>query len=90
MHAQFRIELELLWQIPDTQSTAQRDVAGVGLVLPGEDFQQRSFAASVAPDHADFFAGGDSERDAIEQRLVAIGEADFVGGQQSGHWTGGV
>ena len=90
MHAQFRIELELLWQITDTQRAAQRDVAGVGLVLPGEDFQQRSFAASVAADHADFFAGGDSERDAIEQRLVAIGEADFVGGQQSGHWTGGV
>ena len=80
MHAQFRIQLELLRQVADTQRASQSNVTGIGLVLPRENFQQRSFAASVAPHHADLFAGGDGKRHAIKQGLIPIGQPNLVGG----------
>ena len=85
LHAELGIEFELLRQITDAQGAAQGDFPGVRHLLAGEDFQQRGFAAAVAADHADFLPGGDGEGDAVEQRLVTVGQADFVGGEESGH-----
>ena len=73
------IELELLRQITDTQSTASGDFAGVGFVFPGEDFEEARLATSVPPHQRDFFSGRDGQRDSFQEKLVAVGETDFIG-----------
>mgnify|MGYP003995122401 CR=1 FL=1 len=49
------IELELLREVADTQTASGRGFSGVSLVFIGEDFEKRSFTASVPPDEANFF-----------------------------------
>jgi hypothetical protein len=85
LDGRFRIELEFLGQVADAQRAAQGNFAGIGHLLAGEDFQERGFATTVAADHAGFLPGGHREGDAVEQRLVTVSEADFVGGEESGH-----
>ena len=50
------------------------ELAVVGLLHAGEDFQQAGFARAVAPDQADFVARGELERCFVEQRDVPEGE----------------
>jgi hypothetical protein len=49
------------------------DPAGVRLVGPGEQRQQRGLAATVAADDADPLTGGDAERDVVEDDGGAVG-----------------
>jgi hypothetical protein len=53
------------------------------LVFIGEDFEKRSFPASIASDEADFLTSRNCDRDAIEEGLVAVSEAEFVCGKKS-------
>ena len=53
------------------------------MVFIGEDFEKRSLPTSVPPDKTDFFAGRNCDRDAIEEGLVAVSEAEFVCGKKS-------
>ena len=85
LHTQRRIELEFLRQVAGPQRASHRDVAGIRHLLAGQNFQQRRLAAAVAPYHADFLAGGHRECHAVQQRLVTVGQANFVGGEQCGH-----
>ena len=65
LHAQFGIELELLWQIADAEGAAQRDLARVGHLVAGEDLEQRGFTAAVAAHHADFLPCGNGKSHAV-------------------------
>ena len=76
------IELELLGEVADTEATAGRGFSRVSLVFIGEDFEKRSFPASIAPDKTDFFTGRNCDRDAIEEGLVAVSEAEIVSGEK--------
>ena len=55
------------------------------MILVGKNFEERGLSAAVAPDQADFFSSGDGEGDAVEEGLVAVGKAEFVGGEEGGH-----
>ena len=85
LHGELGIQLELLRQIADAEGAAQRDFPGIRHLLAGEDFEERGLAAAVAADHARFLPGGDGKRDPIQQRLVTVGQANFVGREESGH-----
>jgi hypothetical protein len=53
------------------------------LIFPCEDFEERGLSAAVAPDEANFFARGDGKSDSIKEGLVTVGEAEFVGREES-------
>ena len=80
------VEFEFLGEGADAQSPAAGDFAGVGLVLAGENSEKRGLAAAVAADETGLFASRDRDRHAVEKVLVSVGEADFVGGEESGHF----
>ena len=80
------LELEFLGQVADAEAAAPGDIAGIGVLVSGEDAEEAGFAAAVAADEADLFAGSDGEGDGLEQTLVAIGQGDVVGGEQG--WAG--
>jgi len=52
----------------------QDELAVVGLLHAGKDFQQAGFARAVAPDQADFVARGQLERRLVEQRDMPEGK----------------
>ena len=68
------VEKALLRHIHGFQPVLQDELAVVGLLHAGEDFQQAGFARAVAPDQADFVARGQLERRFVEQRDVPEGE----------------
>jgi|TARA_B110000037_G_scaffold56226_2_gene68718 hypothetical protein len=72
-----------LGEVADAEAAAGRDVSGVRLILIGEDFEKRNFCASVPPNETDFFAGRNCDRDAIEEGLRAVSEAEFACGKKS-------
>ncbi len=62
-----RVEFQPLRQIAQPQATRrQRDVPFVGRFLADEDTQQRRLAATVGADQADPLAGGNGERELME------------------------
>ena len=61
------IDFEFLREVANAKAAAFGDVAGISLVLIGDDFEEGSFSTAVAPDKADFFASGDGEGDAVEK-----------------------
>ena len=62
---------------PDRDAAAARDAAGVGLLPPGEQPQQRRLAVAVAADDADAVALVDAEGDAVEDDLGRVLEGMF-------------
>ena len=68
------VEKALLRHIHGFQPVLQDELAVVGLLHAGEDFQQAGFARAVAPDEPDFIARGQLERRFVEQRNVPEGE----------------
>ena len=56
VHILRRIEHEILRQIADDEFASPGDVAAVRRLQPGEDAQERRFAAAVAPDQPDAVA----------------------------------
>ena len=60
----------------------QRDLAGVGLVLPGEDAQQRRLAGPVGADEPDPLAGVELERHVLEQRRGVVPAGHVGAGEQ--------
>ena len=81
------LEGGLLRDISELQAGLPPHVAGVGLALAGEQFQQAGFAGAVAPDQADAFARFDDQRRAVEQGVVTVGEFETVEGEE-GHGMG--
>ena len=73
-HGGRAVEKALLRHIHGFQPVLQDELAVVGLLHAGEDFQQAGFARAVAPDQADFVACGQLERRFVEQRDVPEGE----------------
>ena len=59
------------------------------MVFIGEDFEKRSFPASIASDETYFFASRNCDRDTIEEGLVAVSEAEFICGEKSHRLQGG-
>ena len=55
------IEFEFLREIADAETATTRDVAGIGGIFAGEDFEEARLAAAVATDESDLFAWSDSE-----------------------------
>mmetsp|Transcript_20438 Transcript_20438/g.48717 ORF Transcript_20438/g.48717 Transcript_20438/m.48717 type:complete len:313 (+) Transcript_20438:1186-2124(+) len=66
----------------------QRDVAGVGLVQPGQAVQQRGLAAAGFAQQRDDLAGGEVQVDAGEDGRVAVGLGQPAGAQHRGTVTG--
>ena len=62
----------------EVDGLADLDGAAVGLFLPRDQLEQRGLARAVRPDHADDAAGGQHERQILEQQLVAIGLGDAL------------
>ena len=60
------VEVRLLAQQPEAQSSPPGHGAAVGLVAAGHDPQQRRLAGAVGADEADPLAGGDGGVDAVE------------------------
>jgi len=60
------IEFELLGEVSGAEVAAGSDLAGVGLIFAGENFEERGFAAAVAADESDFLTRFDGEGDAVE------------------------
>src|SRR5690606_40715878 len=57
-----RVEMiAALVDITEMHRLADFDRAAVGLLLPGDDLEQRRFAGAVRPDHADDAARGQHE-----------------------------
>jgi hypothetical protein len=52
LHGQSGIERKFLREITDQQIAPFRDLAGIGLLQIGDDFQQRRFSGAVAPHHS--------------------------------------
>ena len=80
LHAKRAIEFELLRQIPHAQCPPHGDLAGVGGLRSGEDFQQRGLAAAVAAHQSHLLAGCNRQRDPVKQSLIAVAEPDAGGG----------
>ena len=80
----WRIERDILIQPRAAKARRPPDGAPVGLQFSAGDAQQRGFAAAVAPNQRNAFAGLELQRDVIEQRHVAVGVADVVQAEQ-GH-----
>ena len=65
------VEARLLFQVAEMGRRMDLARAGVGLVLAGQDPQQRGLAAAVGSDQADAVARPHLERNAIEHRFGA-------------------
>ena len=82
-----RVEVRLLGEQADGQAATRHDLAGIGLIAPGGQAQERRLAGAVDPDQADPIALGDGPADVIEDDEGADLAAD---GRQSqdGHRSG--
>src|SRR4029450_10632409 len=67
-----------LVDIAEVNGRADVDLARIRLLLPGDDLEQGRLAGAVGPDHADDPAGWQSERQVLEQQLIAVGLADTI------------
>ena len=96
-HAGLGVELGLLRHVGHAQPVLALYLAVVGALEAGDDFEQRRFAAAVAPHQSDALAGLERKIDPVEQGQVAVGEAEAVEGDP-GHgavglreaWSGGL
>jgi len=79
-HAGLGVELGLLWHVGHAQPVLALYLAVVGALEAGDDFEQRRFAAAVAPHQPDALAGLERKIDPVEQGQVAVGEAEAVEG----------
>ena len=76
------IEFEFLREVAGAKPTAARDFACVGIVRSGEDFEEACLATAVAPHETDFFTWGNGQRDTVEEDMIAVGEFDFLCGEE--------
>src|SRR5207253_7246410 len=60
-----------LIDISKLDALAELQAAAVGLLLPGQDPEERRLARAVRPDDADDAAGRQAERQVLEQQLLA-------------------
>jgi hypothetical protein len=72
------VELVVLAEHRDPQAAGVGDAAGVGVLTPGEQAQQRALAAPVAAHDTDALTGGDAQRDVVEQHPGAEGQPDAL------------
>ena len=73
-HGLGRIELGLLLEIADGDVLARPGLAGVVLVDPGHDLDERRLARAIGADDADLRALIELERDVVQHRLLRAGE----------------
>ena len=66
-----RLPLRLLLEIAEMDRRVETDRAAVGVVLAGQDAQQRRLAAAVGADQPDPLARADLERHPVQHRLGA-------------------
>ena len=76
------IEFEFLRKVAGAKPTAAGDFACVGIVRSGEDFEEACLATAVAPHETDFFTRGNGQRDTVEEDMIAVGEFDFLCGEE--------
>ena len=69
-HRQIGIERRVLRQVGHAQIARHAHAPAIGGLGPGDDPQQRGFAAAVHAHHAHALAGIDAQRHAVEQRPV--------------------
>src|ERR1017187_2453016 len=84
-HRLGRIEHEILRQITDDQIAPSRDVTEVRRLYPGEKFQKRRLAATIAPDQTDPVALVYGQRRGVEHRTLAVTDGYFSGSDDGGH-----
>jgi hypothetical protein len=77
-------EFRLLRHIGDREAGLAPDLAIVERTKARQRFQQAGFAAAVAADEADAFAGIDLHRGVVQQGDMAVGEAGAIEGDD-GH-----
>ena len=63
---------QMLPKHPEPVVLRQRNRSPVGLDIPGDDAEKRTFAGSVRTDHADPVAGIDPECDSVQNRISGI------------------
>jgi len=80
-------EFRLLRHIGDAQAGLAPDLAIIERTQTGEGFQQAGFAAAIAADKPDAFAGIDLHGGVIQQGNMAVGEAGTIKGN-NGHGNG--
>src|SRR5690606_23312462 len=84
-----RVQLRSLRQHADAQVAPVGHPAGVRLLGPGEQAQQRALAGAVAPDDADPVGLVEPERHRVEKLPGRVPLRDAVEARDVGHATGG-
>jgi hypothetical protein len=67
-----------LGEIADARAGRRLDGSAVGLIEPGDDFQQRGFSRPVAAHQTDTRFRGQRRRGVIEDEMTAEAEGDAV------------
>src|SRR5262249_42087720 len=89
-YADFLIELRLLRQIADARALGGPGFAGIVLVEPRHDPQQRRLAGAIDAQHADFGIRVERQIDALQDLAVAridLGQILHVIDELAGHYS---
>ena len=78
------VAVDHLVQVGDAGAAAQRDRAGVGVLLAGQHLQQRRLARAVGADQADARPRAELEVGAVEDQPAAEGLRDAAQRQRGG------
>jgi hypothetical protein len=67
---------------PQNGPAPEADLAGLGVVDPGDAVEQRRFAGTVGPDDGEQGPFGHSERDIVQRHQAGKGQGDTVDAQE--------
>ena len=73
-----RVQLGLLGEVADAQTSLTRDGAGIGLDPVSDDPKECRLAGAVGTDQADLAVGLDFPRDVLQDELAAVAVCDVV------------
>jgi len=73
-----RVQLGLLGEVADAQTSLTRDGAGIGPDPFSDDPKECRFASTVGTDQANLAVGLDLPRDVLQDELAAVAVCDVV------------
>src|ERR1051325_8641023 len=85
-HRHVRVQLELLRQIPHSQTAPPSYFARIRSLMPCQNPQQARFARSIPSDQPDLLSRRNGQRHGFQQPLVTETQCKIIGRQNGRTW----